>query len=119
MADGPGEQDSLPWAVLLSRAAAARRVRGRRLVTACACARPSGRAPDVEVLSVGVLSFSAGAMYAASTRHGLLSLTAVLGSLAPAVTVVLAWRLVGERLDRSRWAGVSPPLVGVVLIAAG
>jgi drug/metabolite transporter (DMT)-like permease len=58
-------------------------------------------------------------MYAASTRHGLLSLTSVLSSLAPAVTVLLAWRLIGERLDRSRWAGVAAAVAGVLLIAAG
>jgi drug/metabolite transporter (DMT)-like permease len=33
--------------------------------------------------------------------------------------VLLAWRLIGERLDRSRWAGVAAAVAGVLLIAAG
>jgi drug/metabolite transporter (DMT)-like permease len=113
-------RDSLPWAVLLSRAAGAPVFAIIALATDVRLRAAFGsRADVVEMLSVGLLGFSAGAMYAASTRHGLLSLTSVLSSLAPAVTVLLAWRLIGERLDRSRWAGVAAAVAGVLLIAAG
>ena len=54
----------------------------------------------------------------ASTR-GLVSVVAVLGSLYPVVTVLLAWVLLHERLGRLQTLGVAGALAGVVLIGAG
>ncbi len=46
-------------------------------------------------------------------------MVAVLASLYPAVTAVLAWRLHGERLRPLQLAGVAAALAGVVLLSAG
>ncbi len=80
--------------------------------------RPSGRGLGAVAL-VGLLDVSANGLYALATRHGLLSVVAVGSSLYPLVTVLLARRLLGERVRRSQEAGVVAALAGVALIAAG
>ncbi len=57
--------------------------------------------------------------YALAAGMGQLSISAVLASLYPAVTALLAWRIHGERLARVQVVGVVATLVGVALIAAG
>lgn len=75
---------------------------------------------DLPLLAaVGAGDAAANAAYAAATTGGELSLVAVLGSLYPAVTVLLARELHGERLRPLQTAGVVVALGGVVLIAAG
>ena len=54
-----------------------------------------------------------------STHEGFLAVTAVLTSLYPAVTIVLAQALLGERLTRLRLAGLGLAALCVALIAAG
>jgi drug/metabolite transporter (DMT)-like permease len=56
--------------------------------------------------------------FAYASRHGLLSLVAVLSSLYPAVTVVLARMVHAERLKRVQMTGVVAALAGVALLAA-
>ena len=53
-----------------------------------------------------------------SRDRGVLALVAVLVSLYPAVTVILALALLRERLRAPQVAGVAPELVAVVLISA-
>lgn len=57
--------------------------------------------------------------YFLATHHGLLAVAAVLSSLYPAVTIMLARLLVGERLTAVRLAGLSLAAASVALIAAG
>lgn len=71
------------------------------------------------VAVIAVTDTSAIGLYAVATHSGLVSLTAVLASLYPATTAVLAWRVHGEHLSRVQAAGVTVILVGVVLIAVG
>jgi drug/metabolite transporter (DMT)-like permease len=78
------------------------------------------RPRDLPVLAiVGAFDVTANATYAVATQHGLVSLTAVLASLYPAVTVVLARRLHRERMRRIQDIGVATTLLGVVFIASG
>ncbi len=79
---------------------------------------PRGAGLGLVVLT-GVGDVSANALYAVAASHGLLSLVAVLGSLYPVVTVLLARRVLHEHLRRSQLGGISTALLGVVLIAAG
>ena len=58
-------------------------------------------------------------LFAASASHGLFSVTSVLASLYPIVTVVLARLVLAERVARSQEAGIALTLAGVVLISAG
>jgi drug/metabolite transporter (DMT)-like permease len=71
------------------------------------------------VAAVGLADVSANALFAIASSRGLLSLVAVLGSLYPVVTVLLAHVLLGERLTRAQQAGVIVALAGVAAIAGG
>jgi drug/metabolite transporter (DMT)-like permease len=71
------------------------------------------------VAAVGLADVGANALFAVASGHGLLALVAVLGSLYPVMTVLLAHVLLGERLTRAQQAGVAVALAGVAAIAAG
>lgn len=71
------------------------------------------------VAVVGLADVSANALFAIANGHGLLALVAVLGSLYPVVTVVLAHALLGERLTGPQKAGIGIALAGVLAIAGG
>jgi len=103
------------WASLIFRATAF-------LIVAAAVAarRPPLRLPRralLVVLAVGLGDMLGNVLFAASAGHGLVSLTAVLASLYPVVTVLLAARFLHERLAPVQWAGTALTLTGVVLIA--
>jgi drug/metabolite transporter (DMT)-like permease len=78
------------------------------------------RRSDLPVLAV-IAATDAGAngMYAIAANLSLLSVTAVFGSLYPAVTAVLAWRVHHEQLRRIQVIGVAATLAGVGLLAGG
>jgi drug/metabolite transporter (DMT)-like permease len=81
---------------------------------------PTVQARDWPVLAaIGGGDVGANAAFAVASTRGLLSVVAVLSSLYPAVTVVLARSLHGERMRPVQSAGVGAALVGVVLIASG
>jgi drug/metabolite transporter (DMT)-like permease len=58
-------------------------------------------------------------LFAAASTSGLVSVTSVLASLYPIVTVVLARFILAEKVARTQEAGVALTLAGVVLISAG
>jgi len=68
---------------------------------------------------VGVGDVGANLLFAIATQRGLLSVTAVLGSLYPVVTVLLARFVLRERLRLVQQVGVVAALTGVVLLSAG
>jgi drug/metabolite transporter (DMT)-like permease len=71
------------------------------------------------VVLVGVGDLLANQAFGAASRLDDVSVVAVLGSLYPVMTVLLARSLHGERLGRAQTWGVAGALSGVVLIAAG
>ena len=78
------------------------------------------RRRDVPVIAiVGWTDLGANGLYGYASRHGLVSVTAVLASLYPAVTVLLARFIEGERMRRIQDIGVGLAMCGVVLLAAG
>ena len=82
--------------------------------------RPQVSRTDLPSLAViGMFDLAANAAYASSTTGGALSLVAVLASLYPAVTVLLARQLHSERLTVVQGGGATAALLGAVLIAAG
>ncbi len=78
-----------------------------------------GRADASAVVATGLCDTAAVGLYAlASGGDADLAVIAVLASLYPVVTALLARRLLGERLTGWQVAGVGTALGGVVLIAA-
>ena len=105
------------WAMLGGRASSATifavvllALRPRIVVTAAAV-------PGI--VAVGLVDTSANGLFALATTQGYLSIVAVIGSIYPAVTVVLAYLVLRERIARHQLAGVVLTLAGVSLIAAG
>jgi drug/metabolite transporter (DMT)-like permease len=67
--------------------------------------------------AVGIGDTLGNVLFAASSSHGLVSLTSVLASLYPVVTVLLAASVLHERVARMQKAGILLTLTGVVLIS--
>jgi drug/metabolite transporter (DMT)-like permease len=77
------------------------------------------RADAVPLIAIGIFDAAANVAYGVATTLGLLATTAVLGSLYPVVTAVLAAIFLHERLRAVQYAGVAVAMVGVVMISAG
>ena len=92
------------------------------LLVASLVVRPSlavGWRRTPQLLAIGVLDQGANLLYGFASTVGLVSLAAVLASLFPVVTVVLARAILHERLSRTQQTGVACALAGVALIAGG
>jgi drug/metabolite transporter (DMT)-like permease len=75
------------------------------------------RASRRGVVVAGVLDAAAAVLFVLATRAGLLSVGAVLASLYPAVTVVLARSIGKEHISRRQFAGLALALAAVALLA--
>jgi drug/metabolite transporter (DMT)-like permease len=115
--DRATELGGAPWSLLLVRAGEVALLGAVALVSRPRM--PTGVRDAAPLLAIGVLDFSATAFFALATQEGLLSVVAVIGSLYPAVTVVLARVVLAERVSRSQELGVALTLAGVVAISAG
>jgi drug/metabolite transporter (DMT)-like permease len=107
----------VPWVIVISRSCSLVLV-----LIAALLARPGLPRDAVSfgaLAIIGVLDLGANGLFAIATTKGLLSVVAVLGSLYPAVTVVLARLVLAERVSRLQEVGVALTLAGVVAISAG
>lgn len=66
----------------------------------------------------GLLDSAGNALFIAATRHGRLDVSAVLSSLYPASTVILARVLLKEQISKLQTAGIVGALAAVALISA-
>jgi drug/metabolite transporter (DMT)-like permease len=91
------------------------------LLTARSRGRGIGvRRGDLPVLlAIGAFDVGANAAYALAAQSDLISVTAVLASLYPVVTVLMARQIHRERLAGLQLPGVVLALTGVVLLAGG
>jgi drug/metabolite transporter (DMT)-like permease len=71
----------------------------------------------VIVFAVGIGDTIGNVLFAASSGHGLVSLTSVLASLYPVVTVMLAATVLHEKVAPMQKTGILLTLTGVVLIS--
>jgi uncharacterized membrane protein len=109
--------ESVPWAVLVARASGVLLV-GVVALALAAPIRPS-RAVLPALVGVGFFDTTANALIATATTTSAAGIVAVLSSIYPLVTIVLARVVLGERLSASRRAGGLVALTGAALVAAG
>lgn len=111
-----GDADFL-WASLIFRTTAT-----LVIVAAVLVARPRlefGRRNVALFALIGVGDTLGNVFFAASAAYGLVSVTSVLASLYPVVTVVLAHVFLAERVSAGQRLGIAGTLAGVALISAG
>lgn len=106
--------ESVLWLLVLSRVIALPVL----VLLALRAPRPSA-ANAWPLLAAGALDVTATGLYGLANREGSLSIVAVVGSLYPVMTVLLARIVLRERLARVQAVGVAAALAGVALIAAG
>jgi drug/metabolite transporter (DMT)-like permease len=114
--DAGGDRDPV-WTVFMVRVSSV-----AVLWAVVAARRPSFvtvRPNLATLVGAGVLDNLANLLFVLASARGLLSVVAVLGSLYPVVTVVLARVVLDERLARWQLAGVAAALAGVALISLG
>jgi drug/metabolite transporter (DMT)-like permease len=91
------------------------------ILAAVAIRRPSLAVEPIQVpvlALIGIGDMLGNLLFAAASTSGLVSITSVLASLYPIVTVVLARLVLKERVARSQEAGIALTLAGVALISA-
>ena len=71
------------------------------------------------LVAIGMTDAGANVLFAFAASLGLLSVVAVLGSLYPIVTVLLAWWIHKERLMPVQYLGIAVTFSGVALISLG
>jgi drug/metabolite transporter (DMT)-like permease len=92
------------------------------ILAAVAVRRPSLSLPPLQVpplVLIGIGDMLGNLLFAAAASQGLVSITSVLASLYPIVTVLIARALLDERVARSQELGIALTLAGVALISAG
>jgi drug/metabolite transporter (DMT)-like permease len=70
-----------------------------------------------QLAAVGVGDLTANALFALAAHRGLLAIVAVLGSVYPIATVLLAHALLGERLTRRQRLGILAAFAGVAAVS--
>jgi len=71
------------------------------------------------IAAVGIADMAGNAFYLLAVQTGALAVAAVVSSLYPVTTVVLATLLLGERVTRSHAAGVALAALAIALIGLG
>src|SRR2546423_15467015 len=92
------------------------------ILVAVAARRPNLAVEPLRLSALALIGFGdmlGNLLFAAASTSGLVSVTSVLASLYPIVTVVLARAVLSERVARSQEAGIGLTLAGVALISVG
>lgn len=103
------------WPLVFGRAASIVLLAGLALVSSAP--RPAGRLPWGLIALAGLGDTAGNVLFVVATQLGRLDVAAVISSLYPAATVLLAQAFLDERLTPRQVVGVVLALVAIVLIA--
>jgi drug/metabolite transporter (DMT)-like permease len=78
-----------------------------------------GRDVAGRLVAIGLLDMAGNAAFILATQTGMLAIAAVLSSLYPVTTVVLAIAILHERLTRSHVVGIALTALAIAMIALG
>ncbi len=112
-----GSDESAAWGVTAARLASVPVAVIAALLTRATLRPPSSFLPML--VAVGVFDTSANVFVATATTYGAVGIVAVLGSLYPITTMVLARLVLGERLGLAKRVGGGVALAGAAFVAAG
>jgi drug/metabolite transporter (DMT)-like permease len=105
--------DSVIWPMIIARASGWFVIAAFMLIRRESFASVSGAWPLI--LLNGVLDVGGNFFYVLAGQIGRLDISAVLSSLFPGATVLLAWVILKERLTRTQWLGILAALIAIVL----
>jgi drug/metabolite transporter (DMT)-like permease len=112
-----GADESTAWAVAAARIASVPLALAAALVAGVTLAPPRSTLPLL--VGCGVFDTTSNVLVATAATYGAIGIVAVLGSLYPVVTMVLARIVLGERLGVSKRVGGAVALAGAAFVAAG
>jgi drug/metabolite transporter (DMT)-like permease len=109
-----GSQTSTLWPMIAAR------VSGVFFLFWFALAKGQAGLPDRHILPLVVLNAAGdtggNTFYILAGQSGRLDVAAVLGSLYPGMTVLLAGLILQERLNRAQWLGIAAALAAIILM---
>lgn len=112
-----GSDESAAWGVTAARLASVPIAVVAALLTRATLRPPRRFLPMLA--AVGIFDTSANVFVATATTYGAVGIVAVLGSLYPITTMVLARLVLGERLNAAKRVGGGVALAGAAFVAAG
>jgi drug/metabolite transporter (DMT)-like permease len=103
------------WPMVISRSSGMTLITIYMLIT-----RASWKVEDTSAWPMitinGILDISGNLFFILAGQTGRLDVAAVLSSLFPGATVMLAWIFLKERLTRNQWIGIGSALIAIVLM---
>jgi drug/metabolite transporter (DMT)-like permease len=104
---------SILWPMIASRSAGTLLLFGFVVMRRESFAIP--RSAWTVVLTNAILDVGGNFFYILALKTGRLDISAVLSSLYPGATVLLAWLLLKERISRTQWSGILAALIAILL----
>jgi drug/metabolite transporter (DMT)-like permease len=111
---GTVAQEAILWPIIAARWSAVLVLFGFCMLRGEPLLPPRGRIPLMGL--AGVLDTAGNGFFALAAQAGRLDISVVLASLYPAVTVVLSFLLLGERLSLRQWTGVLSAMAAIAFI---
>jgi drug/metabolite transporter (DMT)-like permease len=106
---------ALIWPMIISRSGGLILITSYMLITRASWKVGDSSAWPIIALN-GVLDISGNVFFILAGQTGRLDVAAVLSSLFPGSTVLLAWIFLKERLTRNQWIGILSALAAIVLM---